>query len=224
MAHPDDPEFSAGGTIARWTSAGADVTYVVVTDGSKGSDDPEVTAAQLVQIRQAEQRKAANILGVREVLFLDFPDGAVFNNMDLRRELVRAIRMLRPDVLVTHDPTARLIDDSRINHPDHLAVGETALDAVYPLARDRLSFPELLDAGLYPHKVMDIYLTMTSDTNTVVDITASFDLKLQALLAHSSQIGEPEAFEKRMRERYVELAAGTEYQYAERFRRLVLNR
>ena len=132
MAHPDDPEFSAGGTIARWTRAGVQVTYTIVTDGSKGLDDRQITSAELVARRAAEQRAAAAHLGVQHVDFLGFPDSEVYNTEDLRRALVRQIRRHKPDLVITHDPTARLIGSTRINHPDHLAVGDTVLTRCSP--------------------------------------------------------------------------------------------
>jgi len=222
VAHPDDPEFPAAGTIANWTSQGVKVTYVIVTDGSKGSSEPGMTSEQLIEMREVEQRAAAAVLGVEEVIFLGYEDGRVVNNTDLKRDLVRQIRLHRPDVLITHDPTARIINNQRINHPDHRAVGDAALDAVFPLARDRLNFPEHEAEGLEPYKVLDIFLTATNEPNLTVDITATLDKKIAALLEHKSQIGEPEKLEERMREFGARAAEGTSFHYAERFRRVQL--
>jgi LmbE family N-acetylglucosaminyl deacetylase len=224
MAHPDDPEFSAGGTIARWTRAGARVTYAIVTDGSKGSDDRQITTADLVARRAAEQRAAAAHLGVQTVEFLGFPDCEVYNTSDLRRGLVRQIRRHKPDLVITHDPTARLIGSTRINHPDHIAVGDTALNAVFPLARDRLSFPELETEGLTPHRVMTVLLVMGDITNYTVDITETLPDKLAALKEHRSQIGDPDDMAARIAERAQQAAADTPFAYAERFRRITLHR
>ncbi len=224
MAHPDDPEFSAGGTIARWTRAGARVTFTIVTDGSKGSDDRQITSAELVARRAAEQRAAAAHLGVHHVEFLGFPDSEVYNTEDLRRALVRQIRRHKPDLVITHDPTARLIGSTRINHPDHLAVGDTALNAVFPLARDRLSFPELETAGLTPHKVMTVLLVMGDITDYAVDITGTLPAKIAALKEHRSQIGDPDEMAARIRDRAQQAAAETPFEYAERFRRISLSR
>jgi len=224
MAHPDDPEFGGGGTTAHWVRAGTQVTYVIVTDGSKGSGDADLTAEQLAHIRQAEQRAAARTLGVAQVLFLDYPDGQVYNTPDLRRDLVRQIRLHRPDVVVTHDPTARFFGDYWINHPDHRAVGDAALDAVFPLARDRLNFPEHTREGLDPHKVLDVLLTPTNEPNRWVDISETLDLKIAALWEHRSQIGDPQALAARIRERAREYAEGTALTYAERFRHIALRR
>ncbi len=223
-AHPDDPEFGAGGTVARWARQGAHVTYVIVTDGSKGSAEPGMTSAELIAIREAEQRAAAEILGVAEVIFLGYEDGRVRNTLELRRDLVRQIRLHRPDILITHDPTTRIIDNAWLNHTDHRAVGDTALDAVFPLARDRLNFPEHEAEGLDAHKVLDLFLTPTNVPNYYVDITETMEQKIAALCAHKSQIGEPDKLAERIRERNSRYAATTSVTYAERFRRVRLAR
>ncbi len=222
VAHPDDPEFPAAGTIANWTAQGVQVTYGIVTDGSKGSSEPGMTSAQLVAMRQVEQRAAAAVLGVTEVVFLGYEDGRLANTVDVRRDCVRLIRQYRPDVLITHDPTAVIINNQRINHPDHRAVGNAVLNAVYPLARDRLNFPEHEAEGLEPYKVLDLFLTGSNEPNLTVDITATFDKKIAALREHKSQIGDPDELEKRMREFAVRSAEGTSFHYAERFRRVQL--
>jgi LmbE family N-acetylglucosaminyl deacetylase len=221
-AHPDDPEFPAAGTLAAWTKAGADVRYVIVTDGSKGSSEPGMTSADLVAMRKEEQRSAADVLGVGEISFLGYEDGRVENNTALKRDLVREIRLHRPDVLITHDPTARIINNARLNHPDHRATGDAALDAVYPLARDRLNFPEHEAEGLEPYKVLDIFLTGSNDNNLTVDVTETIDLKLKALKEHKSQISDFEALETRMKEFAARNAEGTSFQFAEKFRRVRL--
>jgi LmbE family N-acetylglucosaminyl deacetylase len=224
VAHPDDPEFGAGGTVARWTREGVRVTYVIVTDGSKGSNNHEITSEELVRLRQAEQRAAARVLGVSEVVFLGYPDGEVYNTPDLRRDLVRQIRLHRPDLVVTHDPTTRFIGDRYINHPDHRAVGDTALDAVFPLARDRFNFPEQEREGLAPHAVSDVLVRPTNEPNEWMDITETIELKIAALSEHRSQIGDPESLAERIRQRARDYAEDTPYAYAERFRRITLRR
>jgi LmbE family N-acetylglucosaminyl deacetylase len=224
MAHPDDPEFAAGGLLAQWSRAGSQITYVIVTDGSTGSDDPEMTGPKLAAIRETEQRAAAGVLGVNEIIFLGYPDGGVFNTQALRRDLVRQIRKYRPDLVITHDPTARLIGDTRINHPDHLAVGDTALNAVFPLARDRLSFPELLEEGLEPHKVMTVYLGMTDQPNFIADISATFEIKISALKEHKTQIGDPAQLKGRLTAYSQEIAADHPFTLGEPYRRIFLNR
>jgi LmbE family N-acetylglucosaminyl deacetylase len=224
VAHPDDPEFGSGGTTARWVRGGTQVTYVIVTDGGKGSNDRELTGEELVQIRQAEQRAAAQVLGVSKVVFLRYPDGHVYNTPELRRDLVRQIRLHRPDLVVTHDPTVRFIGSTYINHPDHRAVGDTALDAVFPLARDRFNFPEHEREGLSPHKVLDVFLTPTNEPNEWVDISETLELKIAALREHRSQIGDLEALAARVRQRAEYYAEGTPFTYAERFRHITLRR
>jgi LmbE family N-acetylglucosaminyl deacetylase len=224
MAHPDDPEFSAGGTIASWTRTGTEVAYTIVTDGSKGSDDREISGAALIALREAEQRAAAAHLGVQSITFLGVPDGEVFNTVNLRRALVREIRVHQPDLVITHDPTARLIGSERINHPDHLAVGDTTLAAVFPLARDRLTFPELEAEGLAPHKVMEVLLVMSAVTDFTVDITDTFSLKIAALKEHRSQIGGDNDLESRLAERARKAARNSGFKFAEQFRRITLSR
>lgn len=224
MAHPDDAEFGAAGTIARWADAGAHITYVVVTDGSKGSEDPEMTDERLSKLRMKEQRAAAEVLGVAEVVFLGYPDGEVFNTIELRRDIVRQIRLHKPDVIMTLDPTNRFPGGNRINHPDHLAVGDTTLNAVFPLARDRLNFPEHEAEGLEPHKVLEVFLTFTDQPNEIVDIEDTIETKVAALEQHVSQVGDREDFDEYVRERTRETAEGTPYDYAEKFRRITLSK
>lgn len=222
VAHPDDPEFGAGGTIARWVQGGAHVTFVIVTDGSKGTADKEMTKEKLVAMREAEQRAAAAVLGVQEVVFLGQPDGEIQNTPALREMIVRQIRTHRPDVLITHDPTTRIFNNMMLNHTDHRVVGDTVLDAVFPLARDRMNFPEHEAAGLEPHKVLDIFLQFTENPNYWVDISATMDLKIKALWEHKSQIGEPAELEVRLRQRHGERAEHVSFEYAETFRRVRL--
>lgn len=224
MAHPDDPEFSAGGTIARWAAAGSQVHYVIITDGSRGSSDPQMTSERLAAIRRAEQNQAAAILGAKGVTFLNYTDGLLYNTPELRRDLARHIRIHRPEVVITHDPRARIIGDKRINHPDHLAAGDTALDAIFPYARDRLCCPELEAEGLEPYKVQTVLLAMTDQTNFTVDITPTLETKLEALRAHRSQISDPEALAERLREWAAHTARNHDFQYGEAFWRINLDR
>jgi LmbE family N-acetylglucosaminyl deacetylase len=189
LAHPDDAEFMAGGTIATWIDAGWQVAYLLCTNGGAGSEDIGMTAAVLSALRQAEQRAAADALGVGGVEFLDYPDGELQHTLDLRRQITRAVRRYRPYRVLCFDPTTRWYPDY-INHADHWTSGEAALAAVFPAARERLAFPELLDEGLEPHKVMDIWLTGTLQPNHWVDIEAVLDRKLAAMLLHTSQVGD----------------------------------
>ena len=193
VAHPDDIEFGSAGSVAVWTGAGAEVTYCIVTDGAAGSNDKDVVYNQLVERRQAEQLEAAEIVGVKEVVFLSYPDGALTPSMELRRDLTRLIRRLRPDRVLIMDPTQVLISGDGfdyINHPDHRATGEASLYAIFPSAETRPIFPELLDEGLEPHHVNEVYLMMSDKPNIAIDVTAVWDKKIQSLLAHRSQVGE----------------------------------
>ncbi len=218
MAHPDDPEFSCGGTIARWVREGKYVGYVLITSGDKGSDDPTMTRERLIEIREAEQRAAAGVLGVHEVHFLRYPDGELYPTMELRRDIVYHIRRFRPDIVVCQDPTAYYFGDFYINHPDHRAAGEAVLAAVFPLARDHLNFPEHLKEGLEPHKVRDVYITTTPNPSTWVDITEFLDIKLEAILQHKSQVKNPEALIERWKDRLRTVDENGRIRYREGFR------
>jgi len=216
-AHPDDPEFGVGGTVARWTREGGEVVYVVATNGDKGSSDPTVRSEDLALTRRGEQRAAAGLLGVREVVFLGYPDQGLEDTPELRKEIVRMIRLHRPDLLVTSDPYRRYIW-----HRDHRIIGQVALDAVFPYARDHLAYPDLLREGLQPHKVREIWFWAAEEVNHRSDITATFDLKLAALRCHRSQVAHldsPEGLE-RLRQRYRDLAQGSEFELAEAFHRV----
>lgn len=219
MAHPDDAEFICAGTIARWAEEGNEVVYVLLTSGDKGSDDPEMTPEKLVATREAEQLAAAKVLGVKDVTFLKYPDAYLEPDLELRKTLVRHIRRLKPDVVVCQDPTVRWADKSYINHPDHRAAGEATLAATFPSARDRLTFPDLLEEGLEPHKVREIYLAGAQDPDTAIDITAQMEKKIASLRAHASQVGEFE-FEPMVREWATETAKKFpgHGKYAESFR------
>jgi LmbE family N-acetylglucosaminyl deacetylase len=190
VAHPDDAEFMASGTIGKWASEGKEINYVLCTAGDKGSSDPKMSAAKLAEIRRAEQREACNRLGVKELVFLNYEDGVLQNTLGLRRDIVREIRRFKPDVVLCQDPTTRWSNQGYINHPDHRAAGDATLDSVYPSARDRMVFPELLCEGFEPHKVIEVYLGGTNSPDVFVDIEDSLHLKVAALRAHVSQVGD----------------------------------
>lgn len=216
-AHPDDSEFGAAGTVYTWVQEGWEFYYAICTDGSKGSEDPDMTADVLVPLRKKEQKAAADVLGVKEVFFLDNVDGTVAYTPELMREVVRLIRRLKPHAVFSHDPN-HIVRDMFINHPDHRAVGTVVLDAVYPIARNRPSFPELLDEGLEPYSVKEVYLWTASDTNFNVDITAALDKKFEALACHESQIEDMEG----MKQRLLQFWSDTDGTFKERFRRIIL--
>jgi len=192
-AHPDDLDVGAGGTIAEFIRRGAIVHYLILTNGSKGSDDPDMTSEKLITIRRSEQQKALEIVAGTSVTFLDYPDGELEITMGLKKDIVKVIRTIKPDVVITMDPT--VIYSSKagiINHPDHRAAGQATLDAIFPLARDRLTFPELAVEGFEPHKVAHALLINFDTSNYSVDITDTFELKLAAIKAHASQFGDLE--------------------------------
>ncbi len=216
-AHPDDADFGAAGTAHLWTQQGWQFHYLVCTDGSKGSDDVSMTSDQLVNLRRDEQRRAAILLGVKDVIFLDNEDGELVPSRQFLGDVVKVIRQVRPTAVFTHDPEAVIINDAFVNHADHRATGLTAVDAVYPAARDRLNFPEQIAAGLEPHKVRSIYIWGSEKANFQVDITDSIDAKLNALRAHDSQFTED--FVSRIREHW----KTPEGRYFESFRRVVLS-
>ncbi|MFC1950866.1 PIG-L deacetylase family protein [Chloroflexota bacterium] len=212
--HPDDAEFGVAGTVGRWVKQGKDVVYAVCTNGDKGSSDPDMTPKKLAEIREKEQLKAADVLGVREVVFLRYPDQGLEDTPEFRKEMVRLIRKYRPDIVVTSNPYRKYIW-----HRDHRVCGRVVLDAVFPYARDRLSYPDLIDEGLEPHKVKEVWLWGSEDANHRSDITETFDLKVAALRCHVSQVSSMpgEDLEKRMRERYRSFAQGEDYELAEAF-------
>lgn len=190
VAHPDDAEFICAGTVARWAAEGHHLTYVLITSGDKGSEDPSVTPEQLAATRTAEQRDACQVLGVEEVRFLGYADAMLVPDLAMRKDLVRVIRTLRPDVVVCQDPTVRFVGQTYLNHPDHRAAGEATLDAVYPAARDRMTFPDLLEEGLEPHKVREVYLAGAGTPDVAIDISDFMKTKLAALRCHKSQMGD----------------------------------
>jgi LmbE family N-acetylglucosaminyl deacetylase len=201
VAHPDDPEFFCGGTIALWCANGAQMSYLILTNGNKGSDDPDMTPEKLAITRRAEQRAAADVLGVKEVTFFDEPDGELQPTLRLRKEVVAQIRRWKPDAILALDPTRYFTGNTRVNHADHRAAGEVALDAIFPAARNRMYHPELLADGLEPHYVSEVYLAGTEEPNRWVDISSVIDTKIKAILCHTSQLKEPEKLEERIKER-----------------------
>ncbi len=222
VAHPDDAEFGAAGTLALWAKEGSEIIYVLCTSGDKGTSDVSIKPAELARRREQEQKAAAAIVGAREVVFLRYEDGVLLNTLQLRRDIVRQIRTYRPDVVVCQDPTSRF-RDNYINHPDHRAAGDATLDAVFPSARDPHVFPELLAEGLQPHKVLEVYLMGPASPNTWIDISRTLDLKLAALRQHVSQFDDPEQVMERVRQRAREMADGHGMEYAEAFRYIKIN-
>ena len=215
FAHPDDAEFMCGGTVAAWAKEGTDVHYCIVTDGSAGSNEPGVTREGLIPIREAEQRAAAEILGVRSLSFLGYRDGELEVNLDTRRDVCRVVRRVRPEVIVAPDPSQLWFKRRYINHWDHKQAGLLALCAVMPDAPSRPQFPELLDEGFEPFEVPNLWLS-SEDADTFVDISKTFETKLEALGKHASQ-GVQDA-EEWVRERARELGERAGYELAEGFK------
>lgn len=220
VAHPDDTEFGIAGSVARWTAEGHTVIYCIVTDGAAGSNEPSIDPQTLVETRRAEQVAAAAVTGVHDVRFLGYPDGALQPTLELRRAITRLIREVRPDRVVCQDPTTYFFGHNYINHPDHRAVGEATIYAVFPSAETRYIFPELLAEGLEPHKVSELYLDLTLHPDTYVDISDTIDRKLAAVGCHRSQIG-PDSITM-VREWAAEAGARSGFAFAEAFRVLRL--
>ena len=222
FAHPDDPDFTCGGTIARWTAAGSRVTYVIMTDGRSGAaglsaeESASISPTELVAMRQAEQRAAAAELGVEDVVFYDYLDGELMHTVELRRQLVREIRIRQPDAALLFDPQRRVMP-GHVQHPDHWTSGEAALAAIYPLSGTRRAFPELLDEGLEPHFVRDVYLVSGVQPNLRIDISDTMERKVAAMQHHYSQVADAGRTAGFMRERAAATAAGTAFAYAEAF-------
>jgi LmbE family N-acetylglucosaminyl deacetylase len=219
-AHPDDSEFGSAGSVAKWTREGRRVVYIVCTSGDKGTDNPDITPKQLARIREKEQKDAAAVLGVSDVVFLRYPDQELEDTPYFRKAIVIQIRRYKPEMIVTSDPYRRYIW-----HRDHRITGQATLDAVYPYARDLLAYPDLIDEGLMPHKVKKILFFGTEDVNLRIDITETFHLKLAALRCHKSQINQLEIpdLEKWLWQRCRKMAEGTDFEIAEAFHQVVVS-
>lgn len=220
MAHPDDAEFCCGGVVKQLSDKGTRVVYVVLTNGDKGNHDTTVTVAQLVERRMDEQRRAAALLGVQEVIFLGEEDGFLQPTRDLRKRLVRLIRQYRPDVVICQNPEAYFRGDNYINHPDHRNAGLATIEAIFPAAGNPMFFPDLLAEGLKPHKVRELWLCMVDNPNHRVDITETIEAKIAALRQHVSQFDDLDEMERWVREHWAERGPDDELRYYEDFRRL----
>jgi len=217
IPHPDDAESRMAGTVARWAREGKDIIYVVCTNGDKGTSDPDVEPEELAKAREKEQLAAAKILGVREVVFLRYPDQTLEDTPELRKDMVRLIRKYRPDTVVTVDPYRGYLD-----HRDHRMTAQVTLDAVYPYATGTHSYPDLLKQGLKPHKVKEVLFCGTSDPNYYIDITDTIDSKIAALRCHKSQVGDRPETAEWMKQRARMSAEGRGYEFAEAFHREVI--
>ena len=223
-AHPDDQEFTVAGTLATWARAGSEIVTVCITSGDAGSNDStpaDMTRERLLKIRQEEQRAACAVLGITEVVFLGYEDGVLQPSIAMRRDLTRLLRRYRPNAVVCGDPTMRFYGNRYMNHPDHRVAADVALDAVFPSAETRFIFPELLEEGLQPHHVREVWLHGSERPDTFVDIAAVLDLKIAALREHKSQLGpwDPAPF---VRQWAMEQGKARKLPAAEAFRRMVL--
>jgi LmbE family N-acetylglucosaminyl deacetylase len=221
-AHPDDIEFVVAGTAAKWARAGTAVRYVLATSGDAGSHVSGITREEVARIREEEQRAAARIAGVEDVVFLGYHDGEVEPTLVLRRDLVREIRRFKPDIVICYDPTHLLMGNRYINHPDHRAVGLAALDAIAPAAAMPLVFPELREEGLEPHQVKEVFITSSSESDTWIDISDTIEIKIEALRQHTSQF--PDGWDpgEMIRGWAVENGEKASLPYAEVYRRIIL--
>jgi LmbE family N-acetylglucosaminyl deacetylase len=225
-AHPDDQEFSVAGTLAKWAQAGCEIISGIITSGDSGSNDPSKDGTYkpiLAELREKEQLAANDLLGVKETVFLHYPDGELEATLDLRKELTRIIRQFKPDTVLTGNPEAWFYGDEYLNHPDHRAAAQAACEAVFPSAGSRLMFADLLPAGYEPHEVKRLYVHGTDKSNTWVDVTETMELKIQALQQHVSQIN-PDEVGKWMREWAEEEAKDKDMKYAESYKVMVLKK
>ena len=223
FAHPDDAEIGSGGVIARWAAAGCEVTYVLCTNGSAGTADRSLTPEELVDRRAAEQRAAADFMGVKNLVMLPHPDGGLEDTREFRGDIVRAIRTYRPHTVFAHDPYRF----RGFQHRDHRAVGIVTTDAVYPFARDHLHFPEhIVREGLEPHKVRELWYWGADEPDVIVDVSTSIDKQIAALVRHESQmpgfnVGQGETIGERVKKGAAERARGYGFKHAAAFRRLI---
>ena len=219
-AHPDDSDFGASGTIASWIAKGIHVSYCICTNGDQGGEESGIPIEEMPAVRQREQRAAGKAIGVDNIIFLNYRDGSLAPTLELRKDIVRAIRQTQPDRLVMQSPE-RNWERIGASHPDHLAAGEAAIQAVYPDARNPFAFPDLMDAGLAPWRVKEVWVTAHHTPDHFVDITDFFHLKMAALHSHVSQIGhnpEVEAMVRAWGERNAVAAGLPEGRIAEAFK------
>lgn len=223
LAHPDDPEFFMGATLARWGALGHEIRYCLLTTGQKGSQDINQKPEDLAAIRRIEQQNAADALKVKSVEFLDYVDGEVIPDLEMRKKIVRIIRKYKPNIVISSDPLNFFPGDNRVNHPDHRAAGQAVLEAIFPAAGNPLFFPELIsDENLPPVTVEELWFSIPAEANLVVDVSHYFDDKIKAILCHRSQINmDVKKFEEMMKTRWVTVNEQWQQIYLERFKRIV---
>ena len=220
LAHPDDPEFFCGGTLAKWAREDHSIQYLLLTCGDKGfnpTTHPEMTPEKLCGIRHIEQAEAAKVIGAQAPLFMDLPDGYLIPDLNLRRDVVREIRRHKPDILVTCDPQ-NLFALYGINHPDHRACGQVVIDAVFPAAGNPAYFPDLLAQGFEPHMPKEVWCSLTMQPNVTMDVTDMWHIKMQAILKHKTQVQDPKTLMERFKSRRAEDSTEENPRYEEKFR------
>ncbi len=222
LAHPDDPEFFCGATLAKWASEGHQITYCLLTHGEKGTNAEFSDTEHVKEIREQEQKEAAAAIGAQKVLFLNHPDGFLEVNLSLRKELVRVMRKEQPDIVISCDPSNFFIKGESINHPDHRATGLAVVEAIFPAVQNNDFYPELVTEGLNQHHIQELWLSLPREANIVLDVTAYWDKKIEALIKHKSQVGDPEVFKERMKTRG-RVVFGKR-KYFEEFHRLVIRK
>ena len=217
LAHPDDPEFFCGATLARWAKAGHEIVYCLITCGDKGTNDPSITREALCGIRVEEQKAAAAVIGAKKVRFLGYPDGYVVPDLGLRKEITRVVRQGKTGYRRYLRPNHAYFFGTRLNHPDHRAAGQVVLDAIFPAVGNPMYFEDLrIEEGLEPHQVREVWVSLTLEPNVTLDVTADWETKINALYEHKSQIGEPQKLAERMRERRTEDSTLENPRYEER--------
>ena len=220
MAHPDDPDFSCAGTAIQMARRGIEVTYMILTNGDKGNHNPLVTRDQLIVMRKREQRKAAALCGVKDVLFMDEEDGFLRPTPEIRKRVCREIRRIRPQIVICNSPDRYVSGRGYINHPDHRNAGLIALEAIFPAADNPMFYPDLTNEGYPPHNISQLYVSGAEEVDVEIDITDDVDLKIKAVLCHESQFDDLEATEKRMRDRSGEDGEDGAKRHYERFQQL----
>lgn len=218
MAHPDDPDFTCGGTAIQMARRGIEVIYMILTNGDKGNHNPEITRNQLVALRKIEQRAAAAVCGVKDVLFMGEEDGFLQSTRELRERVTREIRRIRPELIISTDPDRYFVGDGYINHPDHRNAGLVAIDAIFPASDNPMFYPEMTDEGYPPHKISQLYVYGHNSPSVRIDITDDVQTKIDAILCHKTQITNPAEAVPRWHERWGEKQENGDVRYYEYFK------
>jgi len=220
MAHPDDPDFSCAGTAIQMASQGIEVTYMILTNGDKGNHNPLITRNQLILMRKEEQRAAAELSGVKDVIFMDEEDGFLRPTPGIRKRVTREVRRIRPQLIICSSPERYFSGNGYINHPDHRNAGLVALEAIFPAADNPMFYPDMANEGYHPHKISQLYVTGNDDADVEIEVTADMDTKIQAILSHKSQFAEPEKMKGWLKERWGDKQEDGSVRHYERFRGL----